>query len=186
MKRGRPVNAVSVKTADRNRYYQQLRLVWRPDLRRCEGQREGCYGRGNEVQHRRGRSARYMLDVSTWSALCRPCHHWATINPDEAKAAGLAESRLSDTTEPAGIVGTDTCRTCDHFIVWALDGNRSVPLEAWQIGGPIDVDPKGTGLYQQADAGLGRFQVVPVRVGEVDLGRPVWRSHLGAHMNESR
>lgn len=128
MKRGKRVNPVSAKTAERNQYYQQLRLVWRPDLRPCAGQLEGCYGRGNEVHHRRGRAAAYMLNVGTWSPLCRPCHRHVTDNPAAAEAAGLSESRLAvaEVVDP----GEDFCRTCGVSIVWMLDGNRSVPLEA--------------------------------------------------------
>lgn len=47
-----------------------------------------------DVHHRRGRGE-YLLDESTWLPCCRRCHEWIEVNPKQAKALGLSDSRLS-------------------------------------------------------------------------------------------
>lgn len=46
--------------------------------------------RGQEAHHRKNRSKGGDWNVSNILLLCSPCHHWVTVNPEEARKYGWA------------------------------------------------------------------------------------------------
>lgn len=51
-------------------------------------------GAATDVHHMRGRG-KYLLDESTWKALCRSCHSAVENHPEMAVKNGLSSSRLA-------------------------------------------------------------------------------------------
>jgi hypothetical protein len=88
---------MSKKRAQQNRLYMKLRREYLEAHPRCESPWD-CGFRATEIHHKRGRVGALLTDVTHWIALCAPCHHYATVNPAEAIACGVSESRL---TRPA-------------------------------------------------------------------------------------
>lgn len=85
---------VSKKRAQQNRLYLKLRAEYLEAHPVC-GSPWDCRNAATEIHHKRGRVGALLLDVSHWLGLCAPCHRRATVNPAEAIAAGVSESRLA-------------------------------------------------------------------------------------------
>ena len=124
----------STKTAARDSYYSNLRKVWLPG-RRCalHGRLDGCQGMATDVHHIRGRGRRFMLDVGTWSALCRACHDMITFaSPDLGKKLGVIESRDGRDYEPDEPYDGQ-CGACGGLIRWEWNPEleRSEPIDAY-------------------------------------------------------
>ncbi len=60
----------------------------------CEARLPGCTYNSTECHHSRGRGE-FMLDQTTYKALCEHCHRYVELHPIEAKKLGLSASRLS-------------------------------------------------------------------------------------------
>jgi formamidopyrimidine-DNA glycosylase len=54
-----------------------------------------CSGCSEEltIHHAKGRG-KYLLDTTTWKALCIHCHMYVETHPEEAKALGYSETRI--------------------------------------------------------------------------------------------
>lgn len=61
----------------------------------CQAQLPACTRATTEVHHKRGRSGGNLMDEATWLAVCRNCHRWIEEHPDDAKARGFSENRLT-------------------------------------------------------------------------------------------
>lgn len=81
------------KRAAQNRQYTKLRGPFLEAHPFCQSPWD-CGNRSAEVHHKRGRRGADLLDQDHWVALCRDCHHRATVNPTEAIALGVSESRI--------------------------------------------------------------------------------------------
>jgi len=84
------VKAVSKKRAALLRIYRKRRdefMAAHPSCARC-GQRS------EELHHKAGRVGAALLDESRWTALCSPCHRWATEHPLDAIAEGYSLPRV--------------------------------------------------------------------------------------------
>lgn len=60
----------------------------------CEAKLPGCSSIATECHHKRGRGE-YLLDSTTFLALCHLCHSYIELHPNQAKELGFSESRLS-------------------------------------------------------------------------------------------
>jgi hypothetical protein len=91
------IKPVSDKQSKLNAGYAKLRKVFFSDPKNlsCKAQLHGCTYDATDVHHKKGRGI-YLIDISTWLAVCRSCHHWIEENPEEAKNLGLSESRLKN------------------------------------------------------------------------------------------
>lgn len=59
----------------------------------CQAKLIGCTHGATDVHHKAGRGENH-LKMSTWLAVCRSCHSYIELHPEEAKELGLSESRL--------------------------------------------------------------------------------------------
>lgn len=88
------MRAASKKRAAQLRTYSHLRVVFLEGHPVCEFP-SGCLNAATDVHHRAGRSGARLNDVDHWSALCRSCHEWTTVNPRAAYDLGISERRVS-------------------------------------------------------------------------------------------
>ena len=76
--------------------YKVLRASYLLDHRLCEaGASEPCQRRrrrATEIHHTRGRGG-YLLDMSTWLAVCPWCHRYIHDHPREARERGWMITR---------------------------------------------------------------------------------------------
>lgn len=91
------MRAVSKKRARQMREYAQLRAGFLTANPRC-GFPGGCTQPASDVHHRKGRVGVLLLDVTKWSALCRPHHGFLTEHPAIAYEMGMSERRTGDAT----------------------------------------------------------------------------------------
>jgi hypothetical protein len=64
---------VSKKQKEALKKYSGLRVEFLRERRLCEAKLPGCARRSTDVHHLAGRG-KFLLIVSTWMAICRPCH----------------------------------------------------------------------------------------------------------------
>jgi hypothetical protein len=86
-------NPISVKMKDVVDEYTKIRQLFLTANPGCQAKLQGCQLLSSEVHHKAGRGENH-LKISTWLAVCRPCHRWIEENPEEAKELGLSENRL--------------------------------------------------------------------------------------------
>lgn len=80
---------------------------------RSAGRCEKCGGHGSEVHHRKNRSQGGGWDTANCVLLCRPCHHWVTVNPALARESGWAVARHDDPESvPVPLVGMFSGTPC--------------------------------------------------------------------------
>lgn len=84
---------VSSKQGKLNRAYKILRNQYMKDHPVCEARLPGCSYHATDLHHMNGRGL-FLLDATTYKALCRSCHQRAEMSPNEAKALGLSGQRL--------------------------------------------------------------------------------------------
>jgi len=78
-----------------NQYLKQRKAYFlKPGNSICKARLPGCSLRATDIHHRKGRLGTNLLDTSTWLPLCRSCHNWIEIHPEEAKLLGFSENRL--------------------------------------------------------------------------------------------
>lgn len=90
----KPIKKISDKQKKINAAYTALRKVFMQTNPIC--QFRGCVAKSTECHHVRGRGKEYMLDTSTWMALCSHHHDWCHHNDKEARELGYIKSRLSN------------------------------------------------------------------------------------------
>ena len=73
--------------------YAVLRKSYLDSHNMCEAHLGGCGTYATDIHHKSGRGE-YMLDQSTYMAVCRNCHQWIELNPTEAKKLGFSNNRL--------------------------------------------------------------------------------------------
>lgn len=76
-----------------NKDYAAKRLQFLEEHKTC--QMPGCSRPPSDVHHRRGRLGKNMLDVSTWAALCNPCHSYCHENVAWAREQGWIQYQFS-------------------------------------------------------------------------------------------
>jgi hypothetical protein len=90
------ISPVSAKRRVEMDEYSKLRNVFLIAKPYCEAKLVGCTRVSTDVHHKAGRSGNNYLKVGTWAALCRSCHSYIELNPEEAKELGFSQSRLNE------------------------------------------------------------------------------------------
>lgn len=96
LKPAKELNKESEKQKSLTKQYLKDRKEWMKKNKYCVAKFEGCTKMSSDLHHAKGRGE-YLLDQTTWRALCRNCHQRAEENPELAKSLGLSESRLAIT-----------------------------------------------------------------------------------------
>lgn len=85
----------SKKRSKENYEYGKLRKAFLTENPMCQIRVAGCTGMAQEIHHKKGRIGKLLTDTAYFCATCNSCHHWAEMNPLEAKKRGVSISRLS-------------------------------------------------------------------------------------------
>jgi len=93
-----PLKQVSDKQSKLNTVYSIARkeFLSRPGNNCCSAKLvPECTGCSQEltIHHSKGRG-KYLLDTTTWVALCIHCHMYVETHPEEAKALGYSDTRI--------------------------------------------------------------------------------------------
>ena len=73
--------------------YSILRKKFLEEHSMCQAHLVDCLQYSSEVHHKKGRGI-YLLDTSTWLAVCRNCHSYIETHPEFAKLYGYSTNRL--------------------------------------------------------------------------------------------
>jgi len=95
-KNKKPLPRKSAKQTKLDAVYKVARELYLKDHPMCQVHMTGCRGYSEEIHHSAGRGE-YLLDTTTFVAICRPCHIILEENPKLAKALGFSVERLSNT-----------------------------------------------------------------------------------------
>lgn len=90
------ISPVSAKRRVEMDEYSKLRNVFLIAKPSCEAKLVGCTRVSSDVHHKAGRTGDNYLKVGTWAALCRSCHSYIELHPEEAKELGFSQSRLNE------------------------------------------------------------------------------------------
>jgi hypothetical protein len=88
----KPISKKSSKQEKLDALYSVLRETYLKANPFCKAKLHGCQINATDVHHMAGRG-KFMLDQSTFLAVCRICHNQIEENPVMAKAMGFSESR---------------------------------------------------------------------------------------------
>jgi hypothetical protein len=89
------IKAKSDKMAALDQLYSVLRNKFLSQHPTCKARLTGCSMVATDVHHTRGRG-KYYLDIVTWLPLCRSCHSYIELHPNEAKELGFSLNRLDN------------------------------------------------------------------------------------------
>lgn len=92
LKKRKYINPVSKKTQVLNDAYKPIRRDFILSNSICQAALPGCTSYATDVHHKKGRG-KYMLAMKTWLSVCRQCHIWIELNPNEAIELGFSEKR---------------------------------------------------------------------------------------------
>lgn len=92
LKKRKHINPVSKKTQVLNDAYKPIRRDFMEENPICQAALPGCTNYATDVHHKKGRG-KYMLVIKTWLSVCRTCHTWIELNPNEAIELGFSEKR---------------------------------------------------------------------------------------------
>ncbi len=88
----KPISKKSSKQEKLDALYSVLRETYLKANPFCKAKLHGCQINATDVHHMAGRG-KFMLDQTTFLAVCRICHNQIEENPIMAKAMGFSESR---------------------------------------------------------------------------------------------
>lgn len=91
--RTKQIKKVSTRQQKLNAAYKVLRDQFMKKHPTCQARLAHCTGVSTECHHSRGRGE-YLLDDSTFFALCGNCHRYLETHPEISKALGFTKSRL--------------------------------------------------------------------------------------------
>ena len=92
-KKRTPLSPRSPKQKRIEAAYNVLRKSYLDKHNMCEAHLADCTTYATDVHHKAGRGE-HMLDQSTYMAVCRSCHQWIELHPNEAKEKGFSVERL--------------------------------------------------------------------------------------------
>lgn len=87
------IKKVSTRMQKLNAAYKVLRDQFMKKHPTCQARLEGCTGAATECHHSRGRGE-YLLDDSTFKALCGHCHRYLETHVEVSRALGFTKNRL--------------------------------------------------------------------------------------------
>jgi len=85
---------VSEKMKEVKEEYSNKRIAFLAMFPNCQAKLVDCTHKATDVHHKAGRGENYNK-ISTWLAVCRSCHTWIELHPEEAKELNLSENRLT-------------------------------------------------------------------------------------------
>ena len=88
----------SSKQAKLDAVYKVARDLYLKEHPMCEAHLTKCSEYSTQVHHKAGRGE-YLLDQSTWLAVCFECHVYIEQQPKVAKALGFSVERLKTTKD---------------------------------------------------------------------------------------
>lgn len=74
--------------------YGVIRKAYLDSHQMCEAHLANCATYASDIHHKQGRGE-YMLDSTTYMAVCRSCHQWIETHPKESKDLGFSTNRLN-------------------------------------------------------------------------------------------
>ena len=89
----KPIRSKSSKLAALEQLYSKLRKDYLESNPSCQASLPGCSRVSTDIHHMKGRGP-FLLDVASWISVCRQCHTWIELNPNEAKELNLSTNRL--------------------------------------------------------------------------------------------
>lgn len=92
-KKRTPLSPRSPKQKRIEAAYAVLRKKYLESHAMCEAHLSGCSTYATDIHHKAGRG-QYMLDETTYLAVCRTCHQYIELHPNEAKEMGFSINRL--------------------------------------------------------------------------------------------
>lgn len=91
----KPIARRSSKQAKKEAAYMVIRNMYIKNHPMCEAHIQGvCTQVSSDVHHKKGRGE-YLLDDTTFLAVCRGCHQYIETNPTVAKELGFSINRLN-------------------------------------------------------------------------------------------
>lgn len=91
----KPIPARSAKMQKTTEEYAKKRTAFLALHQICQARLVGCTQIATDVHHKAGRGENHNV-ISTWLAVCRSCHQWIELHPEEAKELGFSASRLKN------------------------------------------------------------------------------------------
>ena len=88
----KPINKKSSRQEKLDTLYSTLREYYLKSNKFCKAKLPGCQINATDIHHKAGRGT-FMLDESTFLAVCRICHGQIEEDPVMAKAMGFSLSR---------------------------------------------------------------------------------------------
>jgi hypothetical protein len=89
------ISPVSAKRQVEMGEYSKKRVAYLALHSTCQANLVDCTRQATEIHHKAGRTGDLYTKVSNFLAVCRNCHTYIELNPDDAKHLGLSESRLN-------------------------------------------------------------------------------------------
>lgn len=94
---GKPIPKFSSKQLEQLKKYRKIRDAFMAN-KKCEAQLDGCSIKATDLHHAKGKIGDLLTDQRYFKALCRNCHSYLEVHPDEAKEKGFSLSRLKTET----------------------------------------------------------------------------------------
>jgi hypothetical protein len=89
------IKAKSDKRSALDQLYSMLRNKFLSENSVCAARLTGCTLVASDVHHKKGRG-NYYLDITTFLPVCRSCHSYIELHPNEAKELGFSLNRLEN------------------------------------------------------------------------------------------
>lgn len=89
-KTSKPIPAKSKKKEELDKAYSKLRVIFLEKHPMCQAALPGCTHNSTDVHHMASRGKNYLV-VSTWLSVCRSCHSWIHLHPEEAREMGFLQ-----------------------------------------------------------------------------------------------
>lgn len=88
-----PLRPRSSKQQKLEAAYKVLRETFLDAHPMCQAHLSGCTLKATDIHHKAGRGE-YLLDQSTYLAVCRTCHTYIETHPEESKELSFSVERL--------------------------------------------------------------------------------------------
>jgi hypothetical protein len=87
----------SPKRSKQEAEYSKLRKEFLTKHPMCQAHLpQVCTQVSTDVHHMKGRIGDLLLDQAHWLSVCRGCHYWIEMRPQEAKELGFSINRLNN------------------------------------------------------------------------------------------